>query len=80
MSAVDSGGRANGRAISDAAANSATSAAQLDRSIQSVASLSKQGEEVTRRVSREAEEGGVTVQRSIQGIGRLRDSMMQSRR
>ena len=33
---------------------------------------------MTRRVAREAEEGGATVQRSIQGMGRLRDSMVQS--
>jgi methyl-accepting chemotaxis protein len=51
---------------------------QLDRSIQSVASFAKQADEVTRRVSRDAEDGGATVQRSIQGIGRLRDSMVQS--
>ena len=69
---------ASGRAISDAAASAATSATQLDRSIQSVASLSKQADEVTRRVARDAEDGGATVQRSIQGIGRLRDSMAQS--
>ena len=43
-----------------------------------MASLARQADEVTRRVSREAEEGGATVQRSIQGIGRLRDSMTQS--
>ena len=49
-----------------------------DRSIQSVAALSKQADEVTRRVARDAEDGGATVQRSIQGIGRLRDSMAQS--
>ena len=33
---------------------------------------------MTRRVARDAEDGGATVQRSIQGIGRLRDSMVQS--
>ena len=49
--------------------NAATSATQLDRSIQSVAALARQGDEVTRRVARDAEEGGATVQRSIQGIG-----------
>ena len=50
----------------------------MDRSIQSVAALARQGDEVTRRVARDAEEGGATVQRSIQGIGRLRESMVQS--
>ena len=70
---------ANGRMISDTAANAAASASvQLDRSIQSVASFARQADEVTRRVARDAEDGGATVQRSIQGIGRLRDSMMQS--
>ena len=33
---------------------------------------------MTRRVSHDAEEGGATVQRSIQGIGRMRESMLQS--
>src|SRR5262249_60699829 len=51
---------------------------ELERSIQSAAALSKQADDVTRRVSRDAEDGGTTVQRSIQGIGRLRDSMGQS--
>ena len=50
----------------------------MDRSTASVAALARQADEVTRRVSRDAEEGGATVQRSIQGIGRLRDSMTQS--
>src|SRR4029453_16979950 len=68
----------SGRTISDTAANAATSAVQLDRSIQSVAAFAKQADEVTRRVARDAEDGGATVQRSIQGIGRLRDSMAQS--
>ena len=62
----------------DAATGAASSATQMDRSIQSVAALARQGDEVTRRVSREAEDGGATVQRSIQGMGRLRESMAQS--
>ena len=33
---------------------------------------------MTRRVSREAEDGGATIQRSIQGISRMRESMAQS--
>ena len=69
---------ASGRSISDAAANAATSATELDRSIQSVVALARQSDEVTRRVSRDAEDGGATIQRSIQGIGRLRESMVQS--
>ena len=51
---------------------------QMERSIQSVARSRTQADEVTRRVARDAEEGGATVQRSIQGIGRMRDSMAQS--
>src|SRR5262249_4121054 len=69
---------ANGRSISQAAGEAATSASQLERSIRSVAALAKQSDDVTRRVSREAEEGGATIERSIQGIGRLRESMRQS--
>ena len=69
---------ANGRAISETAVNAASSSVELDRSIQSVAGFAKHADEVTRRVLRDAEDGGATVQRSIQGIGRLRDSMVQS--
>jgi methyl-accepting chemotaxis protein len=43
-----------------------------------VATLARQGDEVVRRVGRDAEEGGSAVQRSMQGITRLRDSMLQS--
>ncbi len=50
----------------------------MERSSQSVAALARQGDEMTRRVARDAEEGGAVVQRSIQGIGRLRESMVQS--
>src|SRR5204863_5175003 len=50
----------------------------MERSIQSVSTLARQADEVTRRVARDAEEGGATVQRSIQGITRMRDSMAQS--
>ena len=69
---------ASGRAINEVASNAVSSATQLDRSIQSVVALVKQGDEVTRRVSRDAEDGGGTIQRSIQGISRLRESMVQS--
>ena len=67
---------ASGRKITEMATGAASSAIQLDRSMQSVAAR-ETGRRVTRRVSREAE-GGTTIQRSIQGIGRLRDSMVQS--
>jgi methyl-accepting chemotaxis protein len=50
----------------------------MERSIQSVASMAKQADEVTRRAARDAEEGGATIQRSIHGISRMRDSMAQS--
>jgi methyl-accepting chemotaxis protein len=50
----------------------------MERTSQSVASLARRGDEMTRRVARDAEEGGAVVQRSIQGIGRLRESMAQS--
>jgi methyl-accepting chemotaxis protein len=43
-----------------------------------VAALARQGDDLTRRVAREAEEGGSAVQKSIQGITRLRQSMTQS--
>ena len=66
------------RRISDAASAAATSATELDRASQSVATLAKEADEITRRASRDAEEGGVSVQRSIQGFGRVRESMTQS--
>src|SRR5204863_2342298 len=50
----------------------------MERSIQSVSTLARSADEVARRVARDAEEGGTTVQRSIQGITRMRDSMAQS--
>ena len=46
--------------------------------IRSVAALTKQADEITRRVSRDAEEGGAAAQKSIQGLARVRDSMAQS--
>jgi methyl-accepting chemotaxis protein len=68
----------SGRRIADAATGAATSAAQLDRSVHAVAGLGRQAAEVTRRVSRDAEEGAATVQKSMQSIGRLREAMTQS--
>ena len=50
----------------------------MERSVQAVSTLARQADEVTRRVSRDAEEGGATIQRSIQGIARMRESMAQS--
>ena len=65
--------------ISDAADAAATSATQLERTSQSLA-LARQGGRRDRRAraSRDAEEGGVSIQRSIQGFGRVRESMAQS--
>ena len=68
----------NGRHISEAATGAATSAAQMERSIRAVAALGKQAVDVTARVARDAEDGGTVIQRSIQGIGRVRESMAQS--
>jgi len=64
--------------ITEVATAAAASVTELDASIRSVAGLAKQADEVTRRVSRDAEEGGAAVQKSIQGLGRVRDSMTQS--
>ena len=38
----------------------------------------KQADELTRRVSHDAEEGGLSVQRAMQGFGRVRESVAQS--
>ena len=53
-------------------------ATQMERSIESVASLAGRADALTRRVSADAQEGGSAVERSIQGIGRLRETMTQS--
>src|ERR1044072_470351 len=50
----------------------------MDRSLRSVAAMTKHAEEVAGRVSREAEQGGAAAQKSIQGLGRVRASMEQS--
>src|SRR5215203_4861329 len=50
----------------------------MQRSSESVASLARRADEATGRALRDAEEGGITVQRSIQGISRMRESMVQS--
>ncbi len=68
----------NASQITDAATGAASSATELDHSIRSVATLAKQADEVTRRVARDAQEGGAAVQKSIQGLARVRDSMTQS--
>jgi methyl-accepting chemotaxis protein len=50
----------------------------MDRSIQAVSGLARSADEVARRVMRDAEDGGGTVQRTIQGMSRMRESMSQS--
>ena len=50
----------------------------MERSTQSVATLARQADELDAPGRRDAEEGGASVQRSIQGIGRVRESMAQS--
>jgi methyl-accepting chemotaxis protein len=51
---------------------------QLERTTQSVTGMVKQADELTRRVSRDAEEGGVSVERAMQGFSRVRDSVTES--
>ena len=68
----------NGQRISDAATGAATSATELERTGQSLAVLAKEADEMTRRSSRDAEEGGASVQRTIQGFARVRESVAQS--
>ncbi len=68
----------NGKQIADAANVAASSATQMEKSIEAVASLSSRTDTLARRVSADAQEGGAAVERSIQGIGRLREAMSQS--
>ena len=68
----------NGERISEAAANATTSATQLDRSSRSVADLVKRTHEITRRASSEASQGGAILEKSIAGIGRVSQAMVQS--
>jgi methyl-accepting chemotaxis protein len=64
--------------ISASATGAATGATELDRTSQSVAALAKDADEMTRRASQEAKDGATSVQRSIQGFSRVRESMTQS--
>ena len=70
---------ANGAPISDAATN-ASRQRRPARSLDPVGRRRSPSRPTKSRggSSRDAEDGGATVQRSIQGIGRLRDSMLQS--
>ena len=70
--------------------SAATSATQLDRSIRGVALLVGEARELSQRVTRDAEEGGQAIDRSIEGldararvdgaVGRRREGSRQARR
>ena len=68
----------NAESIAGAVESAATSATQLDRSMRSVASLTGEANEISRRAARDAEEGGTAVQRSMEGMGRVRSAMVES--
>jgi methyl-accepting chemotaxis protein len=68
----------SGRRITEAAGDAATSATEMERASQSVAGLARKADDVTVRATREAEEGAAVVQKSIAGISRLRESLVQS--
>ena len=55
-----------------------TSAAEMERSVQAVSTLARQADEMTRRVAAKPKTAAPTIQRSIQGIARMRESMAQS--
>ena len=50
----------------------------MDQTSRSVNALIKRSEEIAQRVSRQAEEGGQTIQKSIQGIGKVATAMTKS--
>src|SRR4029079_5656355 len=64
--------------ISAGATSAATGATELDRTSQSVAALAKEADEMTRRASQDAKDGAGSVQKSIHGFARVRESMTQS--
>jgi methyl-accepting chemotaxis protein len=68
----------SGRRITEVAGDAATSATEMERASQAVAGLARKADDVTVRATRDAEEGAAIVQRSITGISRLRDSLVQS--
>jgi methyl-accepting chemotaxis protein len=65
----------NAENISGAATSAVSAASQMDRSLRSVAGISKRAEDVTKRLTREAEEGGSAAQKSIQSLSRVRTAM-----
>jgi methyl-accepting chemotaxis protein len=68
----------NGETIRQVAADAAANTTQLEAASRSVNGLVKRTEEITQRVARQAEEGGETIQQSIQGIARVSGAMAQS--
>jgi methyl-accepting chemotaxis protein len=68
----------NSEKITESAAAAATSTAALNQSIKSVAGLAKQTDEAARHVVHDAEQGGAAVQKTIEGFGKVRDSILQS--
>ena len=68
----------NSETIKQASAEATTSVAQLDQASRNVNGLVKRTEEISHRVSRQAEEGGQTIQKSIEGIAKVAGTMTQS--
>jgi methyl-accepting chemotaxis protein len=68
----------NAETIARSAESAASSVTELDRSMRSVAALTGEATEISRRATRDAEEGGTAVQRSLEGLGRVRSSMAES--
>ena len=68
----------NSLRITENAGEAASSAHEMDRSIRSVASMAKDANDITTRLSRETEEGGSVAQKSIEGAMRIRESMQKS--
>ena len=68
----------NGRRITEIAVGAASSATQMERSTEAVANLARRADELTVRAARDAQDGGETIQRSIKGLARLREAMVQS--
>jgi methyl-accepting chemotaxis protein len=68
----------NSQSVTAAAGNAASSAELMEQSIRSVAALAKDANELTKRVAKETEDGAAVANRSMQGMGRVRDSVRQS--
>src|SRR5687768_11193505 len=68
----------NSEKITQLASDAATSATQMDRASRSVNDLVRRTEEVSVRISRQAEEGGQTIQKSIEGVSRISSAMSET--